>query len=182
MNSELHEKVRNIIEFYSDDEEILGIEPLSDPPSLLRVSIQITHGPAYDLGEKEKMYPFTEFVKPQKVLIYIPLDYPEKAPDITWETTIPHPNIVPGKKNNVCNNYVKKQWGDYRSFSFVIRTLTETLRNPNPWEPYVNDLNKESIRVCQDMGFPKHLIEEPEERLMDKFRGALSSQGQDGAP
>lgn len=180
LNRELCEKIENIIDFYKDDDEIIDIKPLSDPPSLLRVTIQITHGPAYDLGSKEGIYPFTEYIKPQKILVRLPLDYPEKAPDITWETVIPHPNIVPNKKNNVCNNYVKKQWGDYKSFSFVIRTLTETLRNPNPWEPYVNDFNRESIRICQEMGFPKILVEEPEEGLMGKVKGVLHAGGQDG--
>jgi len=181
VNSELREKVEAIIEFYEDDEEILDIEPLADPPSLLKITIQITHGPTYEFA-KGGIYPFTEFIRPQKILIHLPLDYPEKAPDIIWQTEIPHPNIVPNKKNNVCNNYVKKQWGDYKSFSFVIRTLTETLRNPNPWEPYVNDFNKESIRICQEMGFPKALVEEPEERFVDKVRGAFSAGQQDGAP
>lgn len=180
MNNELCEKVESIIEFYEDDEEILKIEKLSNPPSLLRVTIQIAHGPTYDLAKNEDMYPFTEYVKPQKILIHLPLDYPEKAPDITWETEIPHPNIVPKKRNNVCNNYVKKQWGDYQSFSFVIRTLTETLRNPNPWEPYVNDFNKESIRICQEKGFPKLLIEEPGSGFMDKVRGVLNGEEQEG--
>lgn len=173
MDSKLRESVNSIIEFYKDDEEILGIEPLSNPPSLLKVTIQITHGPTYDLGKYEKMYPFTEYIKPQEILIHLPLDYPERAPDIIWQTKIPHPNIVPNKKNDVCNNYVKKQWGTYKSFSFVIRTLTETLRNPNPWEPYVNDFNKESIRICQEMGFPKALIEEPEEGFISKVKGAF---------
>lgn len=181
VDSELRKKIKNIIEFYEDDEEILKIEPLSDPPSLLRVTIQIAHGPTFDLGKNEEMYPFIEYIRPQNVLVHLPLDFPEKAPDLIWETEIPHPNIVPGKKNNVCNNYVKKQWGEYKSFSFVIRTLTETLRNPNPWEPYVNDFNEESIRICQEMGFPKALMEEPEEGMMGKFKKALGAKEQEGA-
>jgi ubiquitin-protein ligase len=180
LNDELRKKIENIIDFYRDDEEVVDIMPLSDPPSLLRITIQITHGPTYDLGEHENMYPFREYIKPQEILIHLPLDYPDKAPDITWGTAIPHPNIVPNKKNNVCNNYVKKQWSDYKSFSFVIRTLTETLRNPNPWEPYVNDYNKEAIRICQEMGFPKALVEEPEENFMDKVKGTFGARGQEG--
>lgn len=173
LKEDLRKEVESIIEFYKDDEEIIDIIPLSDPPSLLRVTIQITHGPTYELGKHEEMYPFTEFIKPQKVLIHLSMDYPERAPDITWETEIPHPNIVPKKKNHVCNNYVKKHWLDYKSFSFAIRTLTEILRNPNPWEPYVNDFNQDSIRICQEMEFPKMLIEQPKEGAFDKIKGAF---------
>lgn len=173
---ELCEKIKKIVEFYKDDEEIQSIELLSDPPSLLRITIQITHGPTHELGKEKNMYPFTEYIRPHKILIHLPLDYPERAPDIIWETKIPHPNIVPNQKNHVCNNYIKKRWADSKSFSFVVRTLTETLRNPNPWEPYVNDDNKESIRICQEMGFPKAFVEEPEKGFVEKFKEALGTE------
>jgi len=79
-----------------------------------------------------------------KLSIYLPEDYPFKAPKIKFITKMYHPNI--SEEGNICIDILKDQWSSALRLNTVILSISSLLVNPNPNDPLVPDIANEFVK------------------------------------
>jgi ubiquitin-protein ligase len=79
-----------------------------------------------------------------KLSIYLPEDYPFKAPKIKFITKMYHPNI--SEEGTICIDILKDQWSSALRLNTVILSISSLLVNPNPNDPLVPDIANEFVK------------------------------------
>lgn len=157
----LEEQVAQLMEYYADNDEVISIEPLSRPPTAIRVVVKIREGPAVEYANIKKPvsghepgWPFSEYVKEHTFTLVIPPAFPATYPSCFWDTVIPHPNIVRYRGNVVCEDGLTDA-----SLVLCVHNALKALKDPNPalGEGDGGELT-EAIRVLIDNDFPKNNV------------------------
>ena len=108
-----------------------------DPPancSAGPISDDIFKWKALIMGPSDSVYQGGFF----HLLITFPIDYPFKAPKITFTTKIYHPNI--NSNGQICLDILKNQWSPALTISKVLLSISSLLDDPNPKDPLVPDI------------------------------------------
>ena len=72
--------------------------------------------------------------------VKFPTDYPFKPPEVTFETTIYHPNVNTSS-GAICMDTLKQdQWGPSTTLAQVLSGLLQLLAQPNPDDPLQADI------------------------------------------
>jgi ubiquitin-protein ligase len=111
---------------------------ISDPsvssfPLMLNVTLMRIPGPVWDNGRV-----VTRFV--HRFSILVTEDYPSEKPLVKWMTPIFHPNIMdPSDGGYVCTKLLEK-WDFSSTLVTFIKGIESLLANPNPRNPFGNDI------------------------------------------
>ena len=92
------------------------------------------------IGPKET--PYEETIN--NIIIFIPPEYPNKAPNIKFINKIFHPNI--SYEGIICLDILKENWKPIYSLRTILISIISLLSDPNPDSP----LNGEAARLYKD--------------------------------
>ncbi|EDW89013.2 ubiquitin-conjugating enzyme E2 N [Drosophila yakuba] len=73
-----------------------------------------------------------------KLELFLPEDYPMKAPKVRFLTKIFHPNI--DRLGRICLDILKEKWSPALQIRTVLLSIQALLSAPNPDDPLVNDV------------------------------------------
>ena len=104
-----------------------------DPPAGCSAKLA-TDGDSYHwigtiLGPPDSPYAGGRFI----LNIYFPVDYPFKAPKVTFQTRVYHPNI--DHSGNICLDILKENWSPALTVGKVLLSILSLLTDPNPDSP-----------------------------------------------
>ena len=128
-------------------------------PTLYRGMIRCERGIVKEYA-KQKVWPFTEYVKWQTFELELAPSHPFKPPVCTWKTDIPHPNIIPNQKGQVCVSVLGEGWTPKTKLAAVVNALSFLLSDPNPDSTYPFPACINSAKICKKYGFPKRMVKD----------------------
>ncbi|KAH8353428.1 hypothetical protein KR084_010890 [Drosophila pseudotakahashii] len=73
-----------------------------------------------------------------KLELFLPEDYPMKAPMVRFLTKIYHPNI--DSLGRICLDVLKNKWSPALQIRTILLSIQALLSAPNPDDPLVNDV------------------------------------------
>jgi len=113
------------------------MQMINDPPSNCSggmVGDDIFHWKATIIGPEDTPYQGGVF----KLNIFFPADYPFKAPKVSFETKIYHPNI--NSAGQICLDILKNEWSPALNISKLLLSICSLLSDPNPNDPLVTEI------------------------------------------
>ncbi|XP_049850956.1 uncharacterized protein LOC126324499 [Schistocerca gregaria] len=108
-----------------------------DPPSSCSagpVGDDLFHWTATIVGPEDSPYSGGVFFMD----IHFPADYPFKAPKVSFQTKVYHPNI--NKNGAICLDILREQWSPALTISRVLLSISSLLTDPNPEDPLVPEI------------------------------------------
>jgi len=110
---------------------------ISQPPENVSAGPQgndLHHWTATIVGPKGTPYEGGVFM----LTVEFPIDYPFKAPKVSFVTRIYHPNI--NKNGAICLDILKDQWSPALTIGSVLLSICSLLNDPNPNDPLVPEI------------------------------------------
>ncbi|XP_037710038.1 ubiquitin-conjugating enzyme E2 N [Drosophila subpulchrella] len=90
-----------------------------------------------------------------KLELFLPGDYPMKAPMVRFLTKIYHPNI--DRLGRICLDVLKDKWSPALQIRTILLSIQALLSAPNPDDPLVNDVadlwkvnQKRAIQIARE--------------------------------
>ena len=125
-------ELRSFIDSESiDSHRLIDIENISDDIYNIKICF---------IGPKETPYEETL----NNILINIPIEYPNKPPNIKFINKIYHPNI--STEGIICLDILKENWKPIYSLRTIMMSIISLLSEPNPESP----LNGDAARLFRD--------------------------------
>jgi len=127
------------------------VTPVNDPPAMYQGLCKLEKGYAKEYAERG-VWPFTEYVQVMHRFRLELEGFPEKPPVATWLTPISHPNIVPFVREAVCVSTLGKKWVPSTTLCLVVESLFFLLANPNPLNPWNNEICLKAANAVSQYG------------------------------
>lgn len=68
------------------------------------------------------------------LIIFVPSDYPFRAPDVKFETKVYHPNVK-SDTGDICADIIKGQWKPTLSLKWILEVVKTMLESPTGESP-----------------------------------------------
>ena len=131
---------------------------LKELPIEIEVEMFNTPAPVKHAGKVEIMYE-------HKFRLFITEDYPYRKPNVRWETSIFHPNIMdPEDGGYVCTN-ILASWTFKSNLMKFIKGIESLLSNPNPDNPFETPSCEQATDYFKRYDFKPPEIVESKKRM-----------------